>query len=148
MSRRNKKRFHVGPIYAFAIAWVIMSAAVPLYKIGWLITTLAVSGIAAAFIAGRANKKDRAADAAEEEKLRQQDSQFAAEAYTALEDYMVTDIASGTAAKIGEKLKQYKQLDTLTIDGENVIENGYWAYHLDESSREETVLQLFYEKVR
>ena len=83
-----------------------------------------------------------------EEKLRQQDSQFAAEAYTALEDYMVTDIASGTAAKIGEKLKQYKQLDTLTIDGENVIENGYWAYHLDESSREATVLQLFYEKVR
>lgn len=61
------------------------------------------------------------------EKLRQQDSQFAAEAYTALEDYMVTDIASGTAAKIGEKLKQYKQLDTLTIDGENVIENGYWG---------------------
>ena len=59
-----------------------------------------------------------------------------------------TDIASGTAAKIGEKLKQYKQLDTLTIDGENVIENGYWAYHLDESSREATVLQLFYEKVR
>ena len=57
-------------------------------------------------------------------------------------------IASGTAAKIGEKLKQYKQLDTLTIDGENVIENGYWAYHLDESSRETTVLQLFYEKVR
>ena len=56
--------------------------------------------------------------AALEEKLRQQDSQFAAEAYTALEDYMVTDIASGTAAKIGEKLKQYKQLDTLTIDGE------------------------------
>ena len=86
--------------------------------------------------------------AALEEKLRQQDSQFAAEAYTALEDYMVTDIASGTAAKIGEKLKQYKQLDTLTIDGENVIENGYWAYHLDESSREATVLQLFYEKVR
>lgn len=65
--------------------------------------------------------------AALEEKLRQQDSQFAAEAYTALEDYMVTDIASGTAAKIGEKLKQYKQLDTLTIDGENVIENGYWG---------------------
>jgi len=35
-----------------------------------------------------------------------------------------------------------------TIDGENVIENGYWAYHLDESSREATVLPLFYEKVR
>ena len=69
--------------------------------------------------------------AALEEKLRQQDSQFAAEAYTALEDYMVTDIASGTAAKIGEKLKQYKQLDTLTIDGENVIENSCFMKKYD-----------------
>ena len=29
-----------------------------------------------------------------------------------------------------------KENRLLTIDGENVIENGYWAYHLDESSRE------------
>ena len=83
-----------------------------------------------------------------EEKLKQQDTEFAAKAYDALSDNMVTDIASGTAAKIGEKLKQYKRLDTLTIAGENVVENGFWAYHLDETSREATVLQLFYEKVR
>lgn len=81
-----------------------------------------------------------------EEKLKQQDTQFAATAYEELSDYMVTDIASGPAAKIGEKLKQYKQLDTLTIAGDNVIENEHWAYHLDETSRQETVLQLFYEK--
>lgn len=84
--------------------------------------------------------------AALEEKLKQQDTEFAATAYEALSDYMVTDIASGSAAKIGEKLKKYAQLDTLTIAGENVIENGYWAYHLDETSRQETILQLFYEK--
>lgn len=84
--------------------------------------------------------------AALEEKLKQQDAQFAATAYAALSDYMVTDIASGTASQIGEKLKQYRQLDVLTIEGENVIENGYWAYHLDETSRMKTILQLFYEK--
>lgn len=84
--------------------------------------------------------------AALEEKLEQQDAQFAATAYAALSDYMVTDIASGTAAQIGEKLKQYRQLEVLTIEGENVIENGYWAYHLDETSRMKTILQLFYEK--
>lgn len=84
--------------------------------------------------------------AALEEKLQQQDAQFAATAYAALSDYMVTDIASGTASQIGEKLKQYRQLDVLTIEGENVIENGYWAYHLDETSRMKTILQLFYEK--
>ena len=48
--------------------------------------------------------------------------------------------------QIGEKLKQYRQLEVLTIEGENVIENGYWAYHLDETSRMKTILQLFYEK--
>lgn len=84
--------------------------------------------------------------AALEEKLAQQDSQFAIKAYDALSDYMVTDIGSGTAAKIGEKLKKYTRLDTLTIDGENVVEDGYWAYHLDENSRQKTVLELFYEK--
>lgn len=83
-----------------------------------------------------------------EEKLKQQDAEFAAKAYDELSDYMVTDIASGSAAKIGEKLKKYKQLDTLTIAGENVVENGFWAYHMDESSRQEAILQLFYEKIR
>lgn len=83
-----------------------------------------------------------------EEKLKQQDSAFVAKAYEELSDYMVTDIASGPAAKIGEKLKTYKQLDTLTIAGENVVENGFWAYHMDETSRQETILQLFYEKIK
>lgn len=81
-----------------------------------------------------------------EEKLKQQDTEFAAKAYDELSDYMVTDIASGSAAKIGEKLKEYTQRDTLVMDGENVIEDGHWAFHLDEKSRKETILQLFYEK--
>lgn len=82
-----------------------------------------------------------------EQRLQQQDAQFAAKAYDALNDYMVTDIGSKTASKIGEKLKQYTQLDLLTIDGENVVEDEHWAYHLDENSLQQTILQLFYEKI-
>ena len=85
--------------------------------------------------------------AALEEKLKQQDSQFAAKVYDALHDYMVTDIGSKTASKIGEKLKQYKELELLTIAGENIIEDEHWAYHLDETSLQKTILQLFYQKV-
>lgn len=81
-----------------------------------------------------------------EQRLRQQDAQFAAKAYDALSDYMVTDVGSKTASRIGEKLKQYTQLDLLTIDGENVVEDEHWAYHLDENSLQQTILQLFYEK--
>lgn len=85
--------------------------------------------------------------AALEEKLKQQDSQFAAKVYDALHDYMVTDIGSKTASKIGEKLKQYKELELLTIAGENIIEDEHWAYHLDATSLQKTILQLFYQKV-
>ena len=85
--------------------------------------------------------------AALEEKLLQQDAQFAATAYDTLADYMTTNIGSGMAEKIGEKLKSYTQLDLLTIDGQNVVEEEHWAYHLDEDSLQTTILQLFYQKV-
>lgn len=81
-----------------------------------------------------------------EKKLQQQDANFAAKAYEELSDYMVTDLGSKTVSQIGEKLKQYTELDLLTIDGENVVEDGHWAYHLEEDSLQKTILQLFYEK--
>ncbi len=80
-------------------------------------------------------------------KLQQQDAEFAAKAYDALSDYMVTDIGSKTVSNVADKMKQYTQLDLLTIDGSNVVEDEHWAYHLDEDSRMQTILQLFYKKV-
>ena len=82
-----------------------------------------------------------------EEKLMQKDANFVVEAYDALADYMVTDIASGTAAEIGERMQDYTQLEVLTIDGENVVEGEHWAYYLDEDSLQETILQLFYNEI-
>ena len=82
-----------------------------------------------------------------EEKLMQKDANFVVEAYDALADYMVTDIASGTTAEIGERMQDYTQLEVLTIDGENVVEGEHWAYHLDEDSLQETILQLFYNEI-
>ena len=60
---------------------------------------------------------------------------------------MITDIASGTAVDIADRLKSYTELPLLTIDGENVVEDGYWAYYLDEDSLQQTILQLFYEEI-
>ena len=82
-----------------------------------------------------------------EEKLMQKDANFVVEAYDALADYMVTDIASGTAAEIGERMQDYTQLEVLTIDGENVVEGEHWAYYLNEDSLQETILQLFYNEI-
>ncbi|MGN0706782.1 MAG: LCP family protein [Faecalibacterium sp.] len=83
-----------------------------------------------------------------EEKLRQKDEKFVLEAYDTLSSYMVTDIASGTASIVFDSLKQYTQLEMLTIAGDNRVENGHWAYYLDEDSLQQTILQLFYEQAK
>lgn len=85
--------------------------------------------------------------AAFEEKVRSMDPDFAVTAYEALEEYVITDIASGTAVDIAGRLQSYEKLPILTIDGENVTEDGYWAYYLDEDSLQETILQLFYNEI-
>ena len=85
--------------------------------------------------------------AAFEEKVRSMDPDFAVTAYEALEEYVITDIASGTAVDIAGRLQSYEKRPILTIDGENVTEDGYWAYYLDEDSLQETILQLFYNEI-
>lgn len=82
-----------------------------------------------------------------EEQIRQQDPEFAVTAYDALYEYIITDIPNGTAVDIADRLKQYEKRPILTIDGENTVEDGYWAYYLDEDSLQQTVLQLFYEEM-
>ena len=85
--------------------------------------------------------------AAFEEKVRSMDPDFAVTAYQELSEYVITDIASGTAVNIADRLQSYEKLPILTIDGENVTEDGYWAYYLDEDSLQETILQLFYNEI-
>ena len=82
-----------------------------------------------------------------EEKVRGMDPEFAVTAYEELSEYVITDIASGTAVDIADKLKTYAEQPLLTIDGENTVEDGYWAYYLDEDSLQETILQLFYAEI-
>lgn len=85
--------------------------------------------------------------AAFEEKVRSMDPDFAVTAYEALEEYVITDIASGTAVDIAGRLQSYEKRPILTIDGENITEDGYWAYYLDEDSLQEAILQLFYNEI-
>ena len=76
-----------------------------------------------------------------------QDASFALEAYEAAEDYIITNIPGGRAVNLAGQLQQYTQLPVLTIDGENRVEDGYWAYELDQDSLQQTVLQLFYQEI-
>ncbi|MDD6998118.1 MAG: LCP family protein [Oscillospiraceae bacterium] len=80
------------------------------------------------------------------DELTGRDTAFAAEVYSALADYTVTNIGSGTAQQIAAKLNQYQEQPLLTIEGESKVVDGYWAYYLDEASLRETIITLFYEK--
>ena len=57
MSRQNGGHPEVAPIYGFAIAWIVMSVILPMYRIWGILLALAVSGAASFFIARRAAKK-------------------------------------------------------------------------------------------
>ena len=82
-----------------------------------------------------------------EEQARQMDPSFALDAYQAAEDYIITNLSSGRAVNLAGQLQQYTQLPVLTIAGENTVEDGYWAYELDQDSLQQTVLQLFYQEI-
>ena len=82
-----------------------------------------------------------------EEQIQGMSPDFAVTAYEELSNYVITDIASGRAVDVADRLKRYTGLPLLTIDGENTVEDGYWAYNLNEDSLEQTILQLFYEEI-
>lgn len=80
------------------------------------------------------------------DELAGRDTAFAAEVYSALANYTVTNIGGGTAQQIAAKLNQYQEQPLLTIEGESKVVDGYWAYYLDEASLHETIITLFYGK--
>ncbi len=65
--------------------------------------------------------------------------------YDAVFDYMVTNLGSQTMVDISEYLKKYTKKETLTIQGKNEVDNNnFIRYILEESSLKEAILELFY----
>lgn len=67
MSRHKRRRSGVSPIYSFAIAWVIMSIFLPLYRIWGLLACIAVCGFVS-YLAGKKAAKKNAEKEQEEQK--------------------------------------------------------------------------------
>lgn len=80
-------------------------------------------------------------------KLEEKDEEFILLAYDAVFDYVVTNMGSGTLEDLVGKMKEYEELPSLTIRGENRTDStGSNAYYLDEESLQETILTLFYQR--
>lgn len=81
------------------------------------------------------------------EKLFELDQQDVLRGYDAVFDYLVTDMGSKTITQLFEKIQNYTQLDTLTVDGKSYLdEEECNAYALDEESLNQAILTLFYEQ--
>lgn len=81
------------------------------------------------------------------EKLFELDQQDVLRGYDAVFDYLVTDMGSKTITQLFEKIQNYTQLDTLTVNGKSYLdEEECNAYALDEESLNQAILTLFYEQ--
>lgn len=72
----------------------------------------------------------------------------ALEVYEEISSFVVTNMGSGSLVNIFSDMSQYEDLGILTVDGENAVEEGVMAYHLDEKSLQQVMIDLFYEKIQ
>ena len=78
----------------------------------------------------------------------QQDQNFVLTAYDALEPYLYTNIPRGQLANEAWAAKDYERMDTIKPEGTyQVGDDGFMEFYPDAASLQQTVLQLFYEKV-
>lgn len=75
-----------------------------------------------------------------------EDPSLIPELYTALEDYMVTNISNDQFVQIMENLDE-DNIQTWTLPGEGTQGDGFDEYHVDDSRLYEKILETFYEEV-
>ena len=79
----------------------------------------------------------------------QEESGFAAKFVLALSEYMTSDMTASRLSELANTLKEYKDLGTLTPEGETLEEgNGrlFREFHVNEEDMRKKVLEIFYEE--
>ena len=77
------------------------------------------------------------------------DSDLAVNMLLALSNYMYSDMSVNTLSELANKLKDYKDLGTLTTTGETVEEGEghvFREFHVDMDDLQKKVIELFYEE--
>ena len=76
------------------------------------------------------------------------DQNFAPSLLLALADYMYSDMSANSLSDLAGKLREYKDLGTLTTTGE-IIEEGpghiFREFHVDKADLQKKVMELCYE---
>ena len=61
MSKHNRKKKKVAPVYTFAGVWLAAACFLPLYRLWALLLTLGLAGFSAYLVGKHAGKKEREA---------------------------------------------------------------------------------------
>ena len=69
---------------------------------------------------------------------------FILSAYEQVQPYIVTDCSTNVISSILEKYGDYVIAEIITPEGENVMGEQYYEFHLDEEALDALILRLFY----
>ena len=69
---------------------------------------------------------------------------FALRLYEQLAPYIVTDCSSATLSGMLDRYVDFTLTGAVTPVGENLIENGHYAFYVDEEALDKLILELFY----
>jgi len=74
----------------------------------------------------------------------EQDGTYALTAYDAVAPYIVTDISANAFSGMLQRYADFALAEVITPEGENVLGESYYEFHVDEEKLDELILELFY----
>lgn len=73
-----------------------------------------------------------------------QSTDFIVSAYDDVKDYVVTDCSATVLSSMMSRYVDYDVQDVVSPEGENVLGNTYFEFHVDEKKLDKLILELFY----
>lgn len=77
------------------------------------------------------------------ESVRQSDS-FVTSVYDQMSEYMVTDCSVNAVSGLMQRCADYTLKENISLEGENILGEEYYEFHVDEEKLDELILRLFY----
>ena len=74
----------------------------------------------------------------------EQNANFMVSAYEDVSGYMVTDCSVNALNGMLSRYKEYTLRQIVTPEGENVLGEEYYEFHVDEEALDALILELFY----
>ena len=69
---------------------------------------------------------------------------FVLTTYDKVAPYIVTDCSVNTLTALVSRFSEYELLEIVSPEGENILSEEYYEFHLDQEALEELVMRLFY----